>query len=142
MRTMSCNHHLDEKRVCSCVETYQAIVAGENMPKAEAWCALCRLADAHPNLLTSFQSDLLVVDRRFCEEWKGPFLFVLSELHTIIVRPVYTPGNFRPSTFSTHIQKGDVIAWWDGERLRKVTLEKGLELWRDELEKERREGSA
>ena len=106
---------------CSCVATYEAIVAGETIPKADAYCAIVREAARHPEYLTDYASDLIFHDRNILAEYRGPFLWILRKLGTHIVLPSIDAkdgwtGASVVSCFGG--ETGHLYFWWDGRTLR------------------------
>lgn len=131
---MRCNHHEDEKRPCTCVDTYNAIVAGENIPKLAGYCAIVREAAKQPEYLTCYASDLLVWDRATLTDYAGPFLWVLRDCGTQLVRPGDWKGSTDAVTAFLHAF-GDKCRWYwfDGETLHHVrTAERARQLLQDE----------
>ncbi len=136
---MICNHHrnynppggVDYRQgqpgpawtvTCSCVETYEAIVRGEDIPKLEAYCAIVREAAKHPDKLTHYAADLIVHDRNVLTDYRGPFLWILRELGTHIVIP--HDGTDRQDWTGAMVLKcfarepGHLYFWWDGRALK------------------------
>jgi hypothetical protein len=122
---MRCNHHEAEKKPCSCVETYDAIVAGEDIPKLAHYCAIVREAAKHPVLLSLYASDLITHDRAELTDYAGPFLWVLRDCGTVIVKPCVCTR----ARCGCHTVKGILHAfgwentrwyWWDGAELHSV----------------------
>lgn len=147
MENVTCNHHSSERETiglpfpvlgtpCSCADTYRAIVAGETIPKLEAFCAIVRESARHPEKLTSFASDLITWDRRELTGHTGPFLWVLRESGTVLLVPRKhgTKGFENRLTVRgiTRAFSSDLLwFWWDGRFLRSVTLEQAETLVRE-----------
>jgi hypothetical protein len=131
---MLCNHHKDARQDCSCVETFEAIANGEDLPKLAGYCAIVREAAKHPDLLAHYASDLITHDRADLTAYDGPFLWVLRECGTVLLKPM-ARDNWRAYDGRLTV-KGILNAvgwtgmsdrpaqrwyWWDGRTLRHVT---------------------
>lgn len=124
---MICNHHRDNGFQCSCLATYEAIVAGESIPKLDGFCAIVRAANearrTDPDFLSMYASDLLVHDRAILTDYAGPFLWVLGASHTCLLRPSTERGAL---TVRGIVQafgapsKRERWFWFDGTTLRRV----------------------
>jgi hypothetical protein len=144
MSKVECNHHRDAKRVCSCVETFHAIVQGENIPKAEAYCALVREA-ARANVIRAFWSDLIVHDRDELQGYTGPFLWVMRECGTSIRKPQaqrLADSVHRQWFWFDVVGSSARLYWWDGQTLRSVTYDQARELLAMADEREERKTRA
>lgn len=150
MENVTCNHHSSERDTfalpfpvlgtpCSCADTYQAIVSGEDIPGLRAFCAIVREAAKHPEKLTSFASDLIVWDRVCLTEHTGPFLWVLRESGTVLL----LPRKRGEKGFENRLTVRGILNafgeanahlwfWWDGRFLRSVTPEQAETLVREE----------
>jgi hypothetical protein len=134
-----CNHHKDEKKTCSCVATFDAIVEGESIPKLEGYCAIARETARHPELLTSFASDLILWDRIELTDYTGPFLWVLRDSGTVLLKPM-ARDNWRAYDGRLtvkgirHAFSGWALQswfWWDGRTLRAVSPDEAETLVRE-----------
>ncbi len=124
---MICNHHRDEKKSCSCVAAFDAIVTGEDIPRLAGYCAIVREASKHPELLKDYASDLITHDRRFLTDYEGPFLWVLRELGTVCVKPGVS--NLTVKGIVTAFGDRECLwFWWDGRALKRVDHERAKDL--------------
>lgn len=120
---MRCNHHEATGRACSCADTYQAIVAGENIPRLEGFCAIVREAAKYPAMLRAFASDLITHDRAELTGYAGPFLWVLRENGTQLVKPDYGTWECHPvqSLVQAFGWEGTRWYWFDGKALHELS---------------------
>lgn len=133
---MVCNHHTSEKIACDCVETYNAIVAGKDIPGFEGYCAIVREASKHADLLQAYASDLITWDREYLANYDGPFLWVLRVNGTHIVKP-NEPGweaSKRRGDGAVYALKNaftwekQLWFWWNGKALKSVSTDEAAEL--------------
>lgn len=137
---MLCNHHegprAERPFACSCVDTFNAIVAGEEIPKLRGYCAIVREAARHPEMLEAYASDLITHDRAQLTDYAGPFLWVLRDWGTVLLVPSERPGSLTVDGLlvaSFGPKDGALWFWFDGRYLAPVTPTEAKDLISDVL---------